>query len=139
MTQGGQNDSALEREVTYFHDYFFRGPLDRDVLSRYVAANRRCLPSVESECSRMIEKIVSLALDIEAIEFVLRQKKRDNCLTRKIQILFFLVEVRSRYFGYFFNCRNDRFSGIMSLLRSILITPYKYVKGVYLIRKYELV
>lgn len=139
MTLSGQNDITLEREAQYLHDHFFSEKIHREVLSRYVEANRRCLPYVDTQSAGMIDKIVSCELDVEAIEFVLRLKKRDNFLTRKIEILFFLVEVRSQYFGYFFNCKEDMLSAIRSLIISIMTTPYKYVKGKYLSWKYKLV
>src|SRR4029077_11932046 len=94
---------ALEREAAYFHALFFRGPIPGTVLQRYVAANALCSPPPEVRDSRLVEAIVAHRLDAEAIELAMRLRHGSDVLTRKIQILFFLVEVRSAYYGYFVN------------------------------------
>jgi len=129
----------LEREVACFHNHFFRETLHRDVVNRYIAANQLCLPEQDARAASMIEKIVSNGLDVEAIEYALRLKNRDNILTKKIQILFYLVEVRSRYFPYFFNCNRTILRAITSILFSVPLTAYILCKGNFLIWRYDLV
>ena len=51
----------------------------------------------------MVEMIVAHRLDAEAVELAMRFRHGSDVLTRKIQVLFFLVEVRSAYYGYFVN------------------------------------
>lgn len=139
MTLFEQNNAMLEHEAVYFHGCFFNEQLDQDVINKYADASRICLPVVDSQSARTIEIILVNGLDVEAIEYALRLKNRDNVLTKKLQILFFLIEVRSRYTGYFFNWKKARLNAMASIFYSIILTAYKYVKGSHLIRKYDLV
>src|ERR1035441_10472022 len=95
--------TALESEARHFHALFFHGPLPGPVVERYVAANHLCFPVPDPKARRMVETIVTRRLDAEAIELALRLRKGSRVLTRKIQVLFYLVEVRSEYYAYFIN------------------------------------
>jgi hypothetical protein len=134
-----QSEEMLKREAEYFHGRFFREALPSEVVERYVAANRICIPVVESGTAASMEKLVSHHLDVEAVEYAFRLKNRDNALTRKIQILFYLVEVRCKYFDYFFNSKKQRLRAAGSILPAVAMAPYKLLKGKYLIRRYGLV
>jgi hypothetical protein len=132
-------NTDLEKEVIYFHDQFFTEVLHNTVIERYVAANMLCLPDVNANTASMIENIIYNKLDVEAIEYAFRIKQRNNDLTKKIQILFYLVEVRASYFPYFFNCRSARLLAVKSILFVTIRTVYKYLKGNYLIWRFKLV
>src|SRR3954463_5199398 len=119
----------LEREATYFHALFFRGPIPETVLQRYVAANALCFPTLEARDSRMLETVVTHRLDAEAVELAMRLRRGSDVLTRKIQVLFFLVEVRSAYYGYFVNQRPGLWRAVMRLLASAVHTVWKGCKG----------
>ena len=54
-------------------------------------------------------------LDPEAVEVVLRLSGRDSVLTRKIQILFYLAEVRSAYYPRFVNERAGFWRAVAAL------------------------
>jgi hypothetical protein len=75
---------------------------------------------------------------MEAIELVLRLRGRCPCLTKKIQILFFLVEVRAQYYSRFVNERRQGLRAWRELAESLLYTAYKAVKGLLLIWRYGL-
>jgi hypothetical protein len=60
-------------------------------------------------------------------------------LTRKIQILFFLVEVRSAYYGYFVNQTPGLWRAVIRLLASSVQTAWKGCKGCYLAWRYGFV
>jgi hypothetical protein len=139
MTLVVQNDEMLEREAEHFHACFFREALHRDVVKRYVAANRACIPFVDAETVSSIEKILSYGLDVDAVEYGLRLKNRENALTKKIQILFFLIEVRSKYFDCFFNRKTERLRAVAGMFSAVMLTAYKFIKGRYLVRRYGLV
>ena len=134
-----QSDEMLEREVEYFHAGFFRAELHPEVARRYMEANRMCIPAVDAQTLHVIEKVLFYRLDVEAVEYALRFRNRENFLTKKIQILFYLVEVRSKYFQYFFNCRTDRLGAALDVFASLALTVCKLIKGKYLIRRYGLV
>ncbi len=74
----------------------------------------------------------------EALEIALRLKGR-RLLTRKVQILFFLVEVRQEYFHYFFNTESFRARGIWSLVKSLALSGFKVIKGRLAARRHGLV
>ncbi len=139
MTELRQEDKELELEARCFHDHLFREKLHQEIIVRYTAANRAYVPHVDSQTASMMAKIVSHGLDVEAIEYVLRLKKKDNVLTKKVQILFFLVEVRSQYFDYFFNRKKARLKAAGGIVFSVTMTIYKFIKGKYLIWRYDLV
>src|SRR3954466_6937101 len=98
---------TLAEEVRYIHDCFFSQPLDPAVIERYVAANRLCLPDLDSRSAAIVDRIVTKRLDLEAIEVVLRRWRPNNFLTKKVQILFYLLEVRSDYYDRFINAQDD--------------------------------
>ena len=130
--------TTLPEEVRHFHDTFFARTLDQSVIDRYVAAHRYCLPGVDARAQATIDTIVSSALDVEAIEMVFRLRRRDNVLTQKIQILFYLVEVRAQYYGDFVGETQDRGQALRRILPAIVKTVFKFLKGKYLVWKFDL-
>jgi hypothetical protein len=130
--------TTLPEEVSHFHDTFFARTLEQSVIDRYVAAHQYCLPSVDARALATIDTIVSSALDVEAIELVFRLRRRDNVLTRKIQILFYLVEVRAQYYGDFVGETQGRGQALLRILRAGVSTVFKFLKGKYLVWKFDL-
>ncbi|MGA3019820.1 MAG: hypothetical protein ABSF62_22100 [Bryobacteraceae bacterium] len=131
--------TALESEVRHFHALFFRRPLPGPVVERYVAANHLCFPTLEPKARAMVETIVTRRLDAEAIELALRLRKGNRVLTRKIQILFYLVEVRSEYYAYFINQVPGWWTAVLRLLGAVVRTGWKCAKGLYLVWRYDFV
>jgi len=130
---------ALEREAGYFHALFFRRQMPEVVMRRYVTANRVCFPAPDAKDLKMVETIVARRLDAEAIELALRLRRGRGVLTRKIQILFYLVEVRSAYYGDFVNRTPGLWRAVLRLFASVLQTVWKAGKGWYLVWRYGLV
>lgn len=130
--------TTLPEEVRHFHDTFFARPLDQSVIDRYVAAHQYCLPSVDARALATIDTIVSSALDVEAIELVFRLRRRDNVLTKKIQILFYLVEVRAQYYGDFVGETQGQAQALRRILLASVSTVFKFLKGKYLVWKFDL-
>ena len=87
----------------------------------------------------MMSKIVARRLDAEAVELALRLRKGPSILTKKIQILFYLLEVRSAYYSFFVGERESRPRAILGMLFSVFQTAMKSLKGVYLVRRHGLV
>jgi SAM-dependent methyltransferase len=131
VRKAGMHDEAatLEKEVKYFHRAIFKTDPPSEVIERYVAANRVCFPEADLEARRTIDTILDRRLDLEAIEFVLRLRGRGGVLTKKIQILFYLIEVRSQYYRYFVNQREAFWPALAALLFSMMRTVYQLVKG----------
>jgi hypothetical protein len=104
------------------------------VVDRYIAANLIC----RVESSALTDAIVARGLDAEAIELTLRLRKGPTILTRKIRILFYLVEVRSAYYSFFVGDGESVSRALSGILYSALRTTVQYLKGAYLIRKHGL-
>jgi hypothetical protein len=130
--------ATLPEEVRHFHDTFFAQPLDQSIIDRYVAAHHHCLPDVDARSLAAIDTIVASALDVEAIELVFRLRRRDNVLSKKLQILFYIVEVRAQYYGDFVGETEGRGPALRGILRASLSTVFKFLKGKYLVWKFGL-
>jgi hypothetical protein len=131
--------TALESEARHFHALFFRRPLPGPVVERYVAANHLCFPALDPKAREMVATIVTRRLDAEAIELALRLRKGSRVLTGKIQILFYLVEVRSEYYAYFINQVPGWWTAVLRLLGAVVRTGWKCAKGLYLVWRYDFV
>jgi hypothetical protein len=130
---------ALAREARYLHRAVFGGAIPEEVVERYVRAHD-AFPSVRSDAARrMLDVILSRNLDPEAIELVLRVRKGNPALTRKFQILCYLVEVRSAYYPRFVNQRPGAARAAVAMLLAALFSLVKLLKGWYLARRYGLV
>lgn len=131
-----QLNLILSSEAQYFHQCLFAGKLDGAVVARYVQANEVFFKNIDST---FVQKIIEKKLDVQAVELVLRHQNSQNILTKKIQILLYLLEVRSAYLPYFLNDQDRFFSAIFILAQSLLRTAYQYVKGRFLVWRHELV
>jgi hypothetical protein len=129
----------LANEARYLHRAFFRKDPPAEVVDRYIAANTLCFPESSPSASKMMSKIVAARLDAEAVELALRLHKGPTILTRKIQILFYLLEVRSEYYSFFVGERESRLRAILGMSFSVFQTAVKSLKGVYLVRRHGLV
>jgi SAM-dependent methyltransferase len=131
-------ERSLRNEARYLHGCFFPGDALPEVIDRYVAANILYCAAP----GKLTDTIVSERLDAEAIELVLRARGRSAILTKKLQILFYLLEVRSENYPAFFGPPGKdepRFRTVIGLLCGLLQTAAKYLKGAYLVRKHGLV
>jgi SAM-dependent methyltransferase len=131
-------ERSLRNEARYLHSCFFAHDAPAEVVDRYVAANMLYCAAP----GKLTNTIVAQRLDAEAIELVLRSRGRCDILTKKLQILFYLVEVRSENYPAFFGpAGKDEpwFRATGGLLYGLLQTAAKYLKGAYLVRKHGLI
>ena len=129
---------ALAREARSLHQALFGGVAPEEVVQRYIRAHEIC-PAARTEAARRaLDLILSRNLDAEAIEYALRLRQGDPALTQKFQILFYLVEIRSAYYSRFVNERPGAARASWEMLRGLLRSLVKFVKGNYLIRRYRL-
>jgi hypothetical protein len=126
----------LSDEARYLHSCFFSQALDPSVIARYEAAHRRIFP--DEAASPLVTRIVEKKLDAEAIEYALRQRPEGRVLSRKIQILFYLVEVRSSYLSEFVNTEPRKAKAIIEIIGAAIGSAWKLIKGKYLVRRYGL-
>jgi hypothetical protein len=128
---------TLAEEVRYLYDSLFSKsePLDEKIVDRYEAAHRMLFPD---ELRTIVTRVVARRLDVEAVEFALRRRRLCPELTRKIQILCYLLEVRANYHNDFIATRRERVRAILVLLGRLPFSGWKLLKGECLIRLYGL-
>ena len=123
------DDVILANEARYFHLALFKTAAPPEVVARYVAGSRLCCSETPRPVRQLIDAMIARRLDVEAIEYVLRLRESENILTKKLQILFYLIEVRSEYYEHFVNRRNAFLPAWTALILSALRTPYQFCKG----------
>lgn len=83
-------------------------------------------------------RIMSKRLDVEAVEFALRRRRLCPELTRKLQILSYLVEIQGPYQDDFVVAKRCPVRAALTLLWQIPSTGWKFLKGECLVRLYGL-
>src|SRR5262245_31440698 len=126
----------LTAEARYLHAALFAQPADPSVVERYVDAHR--LLFAAEPPSRLVATILDRRLDAEAIEYALRRRRAGAELTRKLQILSYLAEVRGAYEREFLNRRARRPAAMLALAAAALRSAWKLVKGELLVRRHGL-
>ena len=133
MTQGmSASETSLAAEAHYLHSCLFRSPPDDRTVQRYLAAHRQLF---FGQASNHVARVIERKLDAEAVEFALRRRGAGVELTRKLQIICYLAEVRARYLGYFINQRRSRAAAWVAVALAALSAPWKLAKGEYTIRR----
>jgi hypothetical protein len=132
---GHLTSGPLADEARFLHNSLFSEPLDEKIVERYQAAHRSLFPN---ESLPTVARIVALRLDVEAVEFALRRRHACPELTRKIQILSYLVEVRAAYQDDFVATKREPVRATFVLLWRTLGSAWKLVKGECLVRFYGL-
>jgi nucleoside-diphosphate-sugar epimerase len=122
-------------EARYLTARLFSRALDERSVERYRDACRLLPASPEDDLN--MKKIVARRLDVEAIEYALR--RRGSQLTKRIQILGYLLEFRADCFDLFVNTRKSRVAAFVGLGFSVALAVYKMLKGRYLVWRYRLV
>jgi len=128
---------SLADEARHLHSCLFAKPIDAAGVARYEAAHREL--GLGNEASPVTAAVVARRLDAEAVEFALRRRGKGQELTRKLQVLCYLAEVRSEYLGEFVNLRPSRAGAAAALAAATLGCAWKLVKGAYLVRRHGLV
>lgn len=128
-------EPTLADEARFLHDSLFSKPLNEVVVERYEAAHHALFPNERRD---IVARIVTSRLDVEAVELALRRRRACPELTRKIQILSYLVEVRADYQADFIATRREPLRAILILSWRIFGTGWKLIKGECLIRAYGL-
>lgn len=130
-------DITLADEARYLHRHFFGGPPPPEVVERYAQACGRVLGEEGEHSGPLLRKVVGLGLDPEAVEIALRLRG-NRTLTRKIQTLFYLVEVRAEYLPFFFNQRPGLARGLWAVLAATAAGTRTLVRGLLLVRRHGL-
>ncbi len=128
---------TLAEEVVYLHDaLFYPIAIHASVVERYQDAHRLLFPG---QSPLAVSRIVSRRLDVEAVEIALRRRRACPEVTRKIQILCYLVEIRSPYQERFIALHREPVRAVASLMSCLISTIWKACKGECLVRLHGLV
>ena len=118
-------DAELLGEADQIHRALFRRPMPPLVGERYVAAHAfHCL---DPDASSKIRRVLRERLDIEAVEIALR--RRDPAITRKAQILLYVVETLPEYQAELWNVRDRRAAAWLILGAQTIRSAWKLLKG----------
>lgn len=128
----------LEQEATYLHAAFFDDAGDNDTINRYVAVHEHFQMQDLPQDRRLLDILQANNLDVEAVEYVLRLRNRNNALTRKVEILHYLAECQPQRSGDFINDKDERIIGWTRLFCAAGRMFFCLIYGSYLARKYDL-
>jgi hypothetical protein len=135
------NTQVLKREAEFVVEYFFGKCVDSTTIDRYIDANKLVFEKQNDlEISQeVINRLISSSVDIEALEFAWRKENPENMLSKKIQILFYLLEARSEFYPFFCTDRSSFSAGFAQLLGAVLADCLKLVKGKILLRYHGII
>ncbi len=136
MSPASEPAGCLADEAVYFHLRLFGAVPDPQVVSRYQAANAHLFGAAFS--TPTVTRVLQRRLDAEAVEFVLRLRDRENVLTKKFQILLYVVESRSAYFEHFVNVRRMPIRACLLLVTAATRAGWLLLKGGFLVWRHRL-
>ena len=87
----------------------------------------------------IVEKIIHDKMDVVALEFVWRLKYPENALSKKIKILYYIVESHKHFTNDFVNLNSQHRTPKVSIAVELVRSAYRYLKGRYLLRRLEVV
>lgn len=128
----------LRREAHYLYRCFFKDSADVALLDRYVKAHEHYGIKENKKDQHVMRKLKLLNIDAEAVEYVLRLRDRNNILTRKTEILYFLAECESIRSGDFFNSQDAGLKAWLHLIGALGDTVLCFLKGCILVRRHDL-
>ena len=135
-------NNILISEVNYIYKSLYGDKpikqLPKIVVNQYICANRKLLLSNNIFGAINIKLIISKKLDIEAIEIATRGRN-GSVLSKKYHILLFLLEVRGDYYCSFTNDKNTFIKAIIIMGFYTIRTLFKYITGLYLIIRYNVI
>lgn len=138
MTEEEDSEGALRREAVYLGRQVFGVDLPSSVVKRYIRANRQLLAGEfpgDAALRSALERAVRERRDVEALELVLRPRRRHNLITRKLHVLSFLIETEPRFLPLYLNERRARAWAWTALAGHGLRAVAKYVRGRWLLAR----
>lgn len=110
-----------------------------NVLNRYAGALKTYNPALSIEDSMVLNRIFEKKLDLEAVEYIWRLKRRKNPLSQRVQTISFLAEIENRNLNKYVNLSDSRIEVLFRMSLSVARTGYLYIKGSYLVWRHSLV
>ena len=90
---------------------------------------------IEAGAAAQIAEAVRRGWDLEALEFALRLRDKEGPLTKKVNILFYVMEARPGSFDLFVNAESSALRAWLRLTGETLRSAYKLMKGWLLLRR----
>jgi len=130
--------TVLAAEAEYLHQALFGYSVPERLALQYIAAHDHVLTEVPEVELAVVQQIVALRLDAQALELVLRRRSPANPLSQKFHILCYLLEIDSAYYQDFHNEERSVLMAYCRLTWETVATAYRMAKGWYLLRRYHL-
>jgi len=90
---------------------------------------------IAAGAAAQIAEAVRRGWDLEALEFALRLRDKEGPLTKKVNILFYVMEARPGSFDHFVNAESSVLRAWLRLTGETLRSAYKLLKGWLLLRR----
>ena len=107
----------------------FKKPAPTRVLERYVKAVSLIEAPFSAEERESSRRLIKDAMDIEAVEFVSRLKKKNLLLCNKFRLIVSISECEPELRHHFVNNLDRRWTGFYFLVRAVFRAVYKFVVG----------
>jgi len=132
------SQEEYKSEVVFLYNNYFKKNPPTEIINLYTEAHTHMLQNNDFNKKINVKKIITLNLDIEAIEYALRLFKGDNSLSSKHKILSYLMEVRSENYDLFHHSKSSSliqffFEFIFHGMRSV----WKLFFGIILCMRYK--
>lgn len=131
------NQSLLatrECEAQQIHDALFtKRKLPPEVVARYERALTVCTTEYDATDAPLIHALLEKGWDIEACEYAWRMRDKANALSKRVQILCYLLEVRRAYFEDFVQTTSTPLRAWLGLGVALPRAAWKLVKGRFLL------
>jgi hypothetical protein len=131
--------ASLAAEARYFGKRVLDLDLAPEIVDRYVAANKALFARADLADSlplvKALRAVVATGMDVEALEFALRLRRRRNLVTQKLHILSYLLETHAAYLSLYLNDHRYRLGAYMTLAAHVPRAIWKYLRGRRLLRR----
>jgi hypothetical protein len=135
-TQPSQPDALLLAEGAFIHGKLFGFTAPPEILSRYATFSRTIGASAKWP---QIERVILADIDVEAVEYAFRFRRRHHPLQQRIHGLCFICEAHPRYWNLFYSDQSARGVSWVRLSLALARTGWLWIKGSYLIYRHHLV
>lgn len=122
------HSNTLEHECGFIHRRIFGFEPSKDIQKRYVQVHDVYHRYIKNDEQMQIGHIIQKKVDLVSLEFFWRFKNRQNLLSKKIQILFYLTEVKPEYQRLYISDKNDSLA-IVKLAYFTMVSGYRLLKG----------
>lgn len=126
-------EKIIGKEFDFIHEKIFSKKYHPKLKDKYLKAINNIIPPISPEDENFLTKIISNNMDIEAIEFVLRLKDKQNFLTYRFFTIIYLAEAYSLYFNNYYNEKNKRIYTFLKLPIIGFNLILKLIKGHYIL------